>query len=461
MSSLPALNTLLNLKMAGNLAAASAPANSEYRALVCLYFAGGMDTYNVLVPHSDAEYTAYAATRGGTAKGLALAKETLLPLTPLASGGPDLALHPKLPGLRTLFNAGKAAFVANVGTLLEPLTPDQYNDGSRRSPLGLFSHSDQTEQWQTGTSDIRSPRGWGGRAADLLHSLNGNQQVSMNISLAGGNVWQSGEDIFAYTIGTDGATGLAGYDPSATDPFDTTTIRTRAIDRQLALAYQHLLTEEFADRKHAAIDTYQSFNDATSKVKLPTSVNFNEINNYLGAQLKMVAQTIGAASVLGHKRQTFYVEIGGWDMHSKLLQGMNDNLPPVDEAIKAFYDCLAAMKLDGQVTTYSASDFARTLSSNGDGTDHAWGGNHFVFGGNVHGGAIYGTYPSIVTGSDNPLDVDENGRLIPTTAVDLYFAELALWLGVAKSDLSTVLPNIGTFYKPPFSDTNSPMGFLA
>ena len=292
MSSLPALNTLLNLKMAGNLAAASATPASEYRALVCLFFTGGMDTYNVLVPYGNTEYADYAATRGGTTKGLALAKETLLPLTPAASGGPDLALHPKLPGLRTLFNSGKAAFVANVGTLLEGVTVDQFNNGKGRFPLGLFSHSDQIEQWQTGTSDIRSSRGWGGRAADVLHSLNSKQQVSMNISLSGGNVWQSGEDIFAYTVDTGGATRLAGYDPNATDPGDTTTIRTRAIDRQLALTYQHLLTEEFASRKRAAIETYQLFNDATSKVTLPASVNFNETNNYLSAQLKMVASPV-------------------------------------------------------------------------------------------------------------------------------------------------------------------------
>ncbi len=451
MSSLPVLNTMLNLKMAGQLAAASTPPSGEYRALVCLFFAGGIDSFNVLVPRSSTEYGQYQTVRGA----LSLPQNGLLPLNPTTSPGLDLGLHPALPGLQNIFNTGKAAFVANVGTLLEPVTPDQFNNGVGRYPLGLFSHSDQIEQWQTGTSDIRSSRGWGGRAADVLVG-GARQDVSMNLSLSGGNVWQSGEEVFAYTVGTDGATPLYGYDPGDGDPTDITAIRTRAVDRQLALAYQHLLTEEFASRKRSAIDTYQLFNAATDHITLPAGIDFNEDNSYLGAQLQMVAKTIKAHAALGHTRQTFYVEIDGWDMHSKLISGQAEQLPPVDAAITAFYNCLKAMTLDGNVTTFSASDFARTLSSNGDGTDHAWGGNHFVFGGAVQGQKIYGSYPSLV--EDGPLDVGR-GRFIPTTAVDLYFAELALWLGVPKSSLTTVLPNIGKFYDP--TSTDSPMSFLA
>ncbi len=449
MSSLPVLNTMLNLKMAGQLAAASTPPSGEYRALVCLFFAGGIDSFNVLVPRSSTEYGQYQTVRGA----LSLPQNGLLPLNPTTSPGLDLGLHPALPGLQNIFNTGKAAFVANVGTLLEPVTPDQFNNGVGRYPLGLFSHSDQIEQWQTGTSDIRSSRGWGGRAADVLVG-GARQDVSMNLSLSGGNVWQSGEEVFAYTVGTDGATPLYGYDPADDDPTDITAIRTRAVDRQLALAYQHLLTEEFASRKRSAIDTYQLFNAATDHITLPAGIDFNEDNSYLGAQLQMVAKTIKAHAALGHTRQTFYVEIDGWDMHSKLISGQAEQLPPVDAAITAFYNCLKAMTLDGNVTTFSASDFARTLSSNGDGTDHAWGGNHFVFGGAVQGQKIYGSYPSLV--EDGPLDVGR-GRFIPTTPVDLYFAELALWLGVPKSSLATVLPNVGSFY----NGSGSPMGFLS
>lgn len=450
MSSLPVLNTMLNLKMAGNLAAASAPANDEYRALVCLFFSGGIDSFNVLVPRSTSEYQDYKTIRGT----LALDKAALLPINPTVSAGLDLGLHPGLPGLQSLFEDGSAAFVSNVGTLLEPVTKQQFDDDTGRFPLGLFSHSDQIEQWQTGTSDIRSSRGWGGRVGDVLHSLNSLQTVSMNMSLSGGNVWQSGEEVFAYTVDPyQGAISLDGYDPSNDDPSSITAIRTRAVDRQMALAYQHLLTEEFASRKRSAIETYQLFNSATN---VDLTVDFNRDNNYLGAQLERVAKAIKAHSALGHNRQTFYVEIGGWDMHSQLIKGQAEGLPPVSEAILAFDNCLKAMNLHNQVTTFTASDFGRTLSSNGDGTDHAWGSNQFVFGGAVNGRKIYGQYPSLV--EDGPLDVGR-GRFIPTTPVDLYFAELALWLGVAKSDLSTVLPNIGSFYSP--TSGSSPMGFLA
>ncbi|MDB6072463.1 MAG: hypothetical protein JWO89_103, partial [Verrucomicrobiaceae bacterium] len=450
MSSLPVLNTMLNLKMAGNIAAASAPNTTEYRALVCLFFSGGMDSFNVLVPRSSAEYEEYKTVRGT----LALAKNSLLPLTPTLSPGVDLGLHPALTNLKTLFDGGKAAFVSNVGTLLEPVTKTQFDDGGGRFPLGLFSHSDQVEQWQTGTSDIRSPRGWGGKAADVLRSLNNTQTVSMNMSMSGGNVWQSGEEIFAYSIDPyQGAVSLDGYDPSNDDASSITAIRTRAVDRQLALDYQHLLTQEFASRKRSAIDTYQLFNAATDH-DLPAGSNFNRDNNYLGAQLERVAKAIAAHSALGHTRQTFYVEIGGWDMHSKLIAGQNESLPPVSEAILAFDNCMKALNLHNNVTTFTASDFGRTLSSNGDGTDHAWGGNQFVFGGAVNGNHIYGQYPSLVEGG--PLDVGR-GRFIPSTPVDVYFAELALWLGVPKSELATVLPNISGFYDP--MSSSSPMGF--
>ena len=463
MSSLPVLNTLLNLKLAGNLAAASAPANSDYRALVCLYFGGGIDSFNVLTPRSNAEYATYAKVRDK----LALPQASLLPINPLTDPGLQLGLHPKLPGLQGLFENQNAAFIANVGTLLDTtVTVDQFNNGGGKFPLGLFSHSDQTEQWQTSTPDIHSSQGWGGRVADALHSLNSKQAVSMNISLSGGNIWQSGENIFAYAVGPDQATPLTDFDPTVTDssnpnynPGSVTYARTLAVTRQLNLSYQHLLTEEFAGRRHSAIDTYQLYNNATSKVTLPSTVNFNEANNYLGYQLQMVAKAIAAHSDLGHVRQTFYVEIDGWDMHSKLIAGLNDpqyGLPAVNEAITAFYSCLATLGLDKNVTTFSASDFARTLSSNGDGADHAWGSNQFVFGGAVNGKQIYGQYPDLA--ENGPLDVGR-GRFIPTTPVDVYFAEMALWLGVSKSDLPLVLPNIGKFYDP--TSLASPMGFLA
>ncbi|MCB1088294.1 MAG: DUF1501 domain-containing protein, partial [Verrucomicrobiae bacterium] len=232
---LPAWNTLLNLRLAGSLAAAD-PTPGDYRSLVCVFFPGGIDSFNLLVPRGDAEHAEYATVR----KDLALPKEELLPIVPTVDPGLTLGLHSGLSGIQTLFGEGKAAFLANVGTLVAPMSKAEFYEGSVPAPLGLFSHSDQIEQWQTSQADVRSARGWAGKAADLLKSLNASQMVPMNISLAGTNVWQSGQDTVEYSVGPEGAESLTGYDPAETSPWSLTPIRTQAIDQQLATSYDHL-----------------------------------------------------------------------------------------------------------------------------------------------------------------------------------------------------------------------------
>lgn len=448
MGSLPLLNTLLNLKLAGSLAAAE-PAPTDYRALVCLFFPGGMDSYNLLVPRGAAEYAEYAAIR----KNLALPQASLLPITPAPGAGLELGLHPGMAGLQTLFGEGKAAFVANVGTLIEPVTRIGYDEGSASVPLGLFSHSDQIEQWHTSMPDVRSARGWAGRAADILHSLNSLDTVSMNISLSGGNIWQSGQNILEYTVGPDRAEGLYGYDPTNTDEWSLTPIRSRAIETQLSATYGHLLTQAFQDKKLDAMEAYTLFNAATD-ITLPTSVVWPA--GYLSGLLQMVARSIAGHAALGHTRQTFFVQYGSWDHHDEVLINMDGQISALSASVTAFYRTLEALGMQDNVTLFTASDFARTLTSNGEGSDHAWGGNHTVVGGAVQGGRIYGQYPSLY--EDNPLDVGR-GRIIPTTSVDAYFAELALWLGVPKSSLPLVIPNINRFFDTGGSGT--PLGFLA
>jgi uncharacterized protein (DUF1501 family) len=439
---------LLNLKFAGDVAAA-APGPNDYRALVCLFFSGGIDSFNLLTPRGDAEYQEYKTIRTD----LALAKESLLPIDPTNLSGLQLGLHPGLTAVKQRFDSGKAAFVANVGTLIEPVTRAQYDLGAGRYPLGLFSHSDQIEQWQSGVSNVRASRGWGGRAADLIYQLNGNNNVSMNISLAGSNLWQSGDNVYEYSIAASGAEGLSGYDLSAVPEFDSRAHVTRGINSQLALDYQHLLTKAFSQKKRSALDAYELFDQATS-ADLPASITFPE-QNYIADQLKMVAKSINGRNALGHKRQTFFINIGGWDHHDEVLNDMGEMVPLVDAAIGAFFNALDALGLSDQVTLFTASDFGRTLTSNGEGSDHAWGGNHMVIGGAVSGNKIYGQYPELY--EDNPIDLGR-GRIVPTTAVDLYFAELALWLGVPKSSLSLVLPNITNFYS--LSSASNPLGFL-
>ncbi len=446
-SSLPILSTLLNLKLAGNVAAA-APAPGEFRALVCLFFSGGIDSFNLLVPRGISEYAEYAGIRGD----LALPRSGLLPITPTNTPGIELGLHPGMSGIQSLFEAGKAAFIANVGTLVEPVTKAQYFDDSGKFPLGLFSHSDQIEQWQTSMPDVRSARGWAGRAGDLLQSLNSNPQVSMNISLAGSNVWQSGESVYEYAVGPDGAATLQGYDPDETSPWSITPIRTRAVDGQLALQYQHLITEAFSAKKRSAMDAFQLFNTATD-IALPSSVVFPTGN--LSAQFQRVAKSIAGHSALGHTRQTYFINVGGWDHHDEVLNNMNGMVPPVSACVTAFFAALAELGLDNSVTLFTSSDFGRTLTSNGAGSDHAWGSIQFVAGGAVAGRKVYGQFPSLY--ENNPLDVGR-GRLIPTLSVDEYFAELALWFGVPKSSLDLVLPNISRFYS--LASAANPVGFL-
>ena len=447
-SSLPILNTLLNLKLAGQVAAASS-GSTDYRALVCLFLSGGIDTFNVLVPRGTSEYADYQAVR----EAIALPRESLLPINPTGLTGLQLGLHPGLTGVKTMFDAGAAAYVANVGTLVQPVTKDDYNNLTKPLPLGLYSHSDQVEQWHTSTPNIRSPKGWGGRMGDILKSLNTLDTVSMNISLTGSNIWQSGESVFEYTVSTDGAISLDGYDQTTSDQWSTVPIRTRAVDSQLGFTYQHLLTDAFAAKKRGAMDAYALFNSAT-KVTLPESVTFPHSD--LAQQFQMIAKTVAGHTALGHSRQTFFVEYGGWDHHDNLINQQAAMLPEVDAALKAFFDCLTALGLQNNVTLFTASDFARTLTTDSDGADHAWGGNHLVMGGAVNGNRIYGSYPSLVL--DSSVDVGR-GRLIPQVAVDSYFAELALWLGVPKSQLSAVLPNIGAFYDT--QGSSPPLGFMS
>ncbi|MEO0794315.1 MAG: DUF1501 domain-containing protein [Verrucomicrobiota bacterium] len=436
-------STLLNLRMANTAAAQSVAPAGDYKALVCLFLAGGADSYNFLVPHGQTEYDQYAQVRAD----LALPRADLLPLTPAQSIGMDLGLHPGLAELQTMFQDGNLAWVSNVGTLIEPVTLQQYENELVNLPLGLYSHADQIKQWQTSIPQNGEAIGWGGRTADLLHSLNNNERISMNISIAGSNTWQNGNNTFQYTIGTNGSQGLDRYDWD----WNAYPARGAAIDSQMDLEYQNLFKKTFVQSNRNALEAHEQFSAAVEGISFTTEFP----DNYLGAQLHMVARTIAARELLGMRRQTFFVQFGGWDHHDEVLNNMAGMAPVISQSVGAFFSALAEINEVDNTTLFTASDFGRTLTSNGEGSDHAWGGNHFVAGGAVNGQNIYGTYPELYQG--NTLDTGR-GRLIPTTSVDEYFAELALWFGVSPQDLSTVLPNIGNFYTP---GANGPIGMMS
>ncbi len=470
-SAIPLLNTLLNLRLCSSIASAAAPAAGEYRALVCIFQSGGNDSFNMLTPYSGPSstaansYTEYATSRAD----LALAQNQLIQVTPDNTPGRTFGVHGGMPNLANLFSTGKAAFVANVGTLIEPvMNRTQANNASKRLPLGLYSHSDQIEQWQTSVPHSRSGVGWAGKMMDLIKNVNPGQSLSMNISTDGSNVWQTGTTDAEYAVdpGNDqdatsgGAVALDGYEAAFNANNENTNITSAAIDSQLAQDYTNLLQQTFQKKRRTAQDAYAIYAAATAPA-LPGNITFP--NTIVGRQLRQVARAIMGRSALGAVRQTFFVNRGGWDHHSDTKAQQAAMLPEIDDALGAFWTQLGALGVQANVTIFSASDFGRSLTSNTLGSDHAWGGNHYIVGGAVAGKKIYGTYPSLALNPDsgpekNPLDTGR-GRLIPTTSCDQFFAEMALWLGVPAGSLPLILPNIGNFYST--SSGTPPLGFLA
>ncbi|MEO1518936.1 MAG: DUF1501 domain-containing protein [Bacteroidota bacterium] len=441
-------STLFNLGMAnaaaGRTVKSQGANGNDYKALVCILLAGGNDSFNMLVPMENAAYADYSTTRSN----LALARNSLLALNPSGANQPSLGLHPAMPEVHQLFDSGRLAFVSNVGTLVEPTTLAQFTNGSANLPLGLFSHADQIQQWQTSVPQSRSAYGWGGRVADILQSMNNNQNISMNISLSGRNVFQSGNQSAEYTIrpsGT-GSIGIDGY--KGTSALDQ--IKTSAIDNLMEQQYTDIFKRTYAGVVRNAQDTHELFSAAVGNVNLSTSFS----PSFLSQSMNMVARTIAARDRLDVCRQTFFITFGGWDHHDEVLNNQNAMLAVVSKALGEFNAAMEELGVADQVTTFTISDFARTLTSNGNGTDHAWGGNVLVMGGDVKGGQIYGQYPSLALG--NSLDVG-NGVLIPTLSTDEYFAELAQWFGATSTQLQDIFPNLLNFYTP---GAAPPIGFM-
>lgn len=485
------VSTLLNLRLAAAAAAQDLPlaadAPDDYRALVCLFLAGGQDSYNFLAP-AGAEHAAYATTRGGVYSatgnptGLALDRTALLALPAAAYAPLLLGLHPSTGGLHDLFTRGKLALVANVGTLVERTTKAQYTGLTAKLPRGLYSHSDQQQQWHTAIPTESRLRGWAGLAADLLHAGNADRRIGMNLSLSGNNVWQSGRTLYPYSVSasasvnsggtvahTGGAVALSDYSNTAVGDTSRTAARTAAVNGLLAQHYENLLEQTFASNFRDSLDSSALYSAALAAVpvlatKFPGETGYSADPAYvpgadparnLAAQLKQVVRSIAVRGEVGHRRETFFINYGGWDHHDEVIATQAAMLDIVSRCLAAFYAALEELGVQDQVTLFSASDFGRTLTSNGNGSDHAWGGNHFVLGGAVNGGRVYGAYPDLALGGSEI--VTGRGVTIPSLSVDEYFAELALWLGVSPGRLAEVLPRIATFYLP---GATGPLGMM-
>ncbi len=461
LSSTSLLNTILNLKLTNSAMAASGD-TTGYKALVCVFLLGGIDSFNVLTPYDQTEYNSYSTIRGN----LALPREDLLEI-PDAPSSRSYGLHPGMSELKELYDLENLGFVANVGSLVEPTDKSNYSSGAKL-PLGLFSHSDLIRHWQTSIPQSRSQiTGWGGRMADILSdTVNLDATISMNIALNSVNVFETGMSVVPYVVGSGGATVLSGYTgtPSGTGQ---TAIYSRISNDILTDTYADLLEKTYAQSQRGAIDAAVEFNNVTNAVQNGLTggefdVPFPKLSNgnytSLAGQLRRVALSIGARSDLNHSRQIFFVSMGGWDHHDELLNNQAGMLPQVSQALYAFYKATEQLGVASDVVTFTASDFARTLQSNGNGSDHAWGGNHIVMGGGVNGGRLYGQYPGTLAAGSS-LDLGR-GRQIPTTSVDEYNAELACWFGVPNdNNLEAILPNIRNFFAS--GGSSGPLGFLS
>ncbi len=408
---------------------ALAQAATGYKALVCVFLYGGNDANNTVIPFDTAGYQSYSAIRGP----LALAQNTLLPL----SSAPNFALNPNLPDIQTLFNNKNAAIIANVGTLVQPLTRAQFLAG-QTAPVNLFSHPDQQLEWQNAAASASTPTGWAGRIADALGSLyNGSAQIPMITSVAGDTLFCNGSGSTPVSV-SPGNLGAAACSEGSAE------CAARLQAAQALLTFNSGISLVQADDTIASnAYTYaKTLSDAVQSVS-PLQTVFPS-NNALAAQLKQIAQIIQVRAALGVERQIFFAGIGNFDTHGAQLPQQNGLLAQVSPALAAFYQATQELNLAGEVTTFTMSDFSRTFQPNSNsGSDHAWGSHHIVLGGAVQGGQIYGTFPTLALGG--PDDSGSNGRWVPSTGSVQYAATLAQWFGVSASQMATIFPNIGSF----------------
>lgn len=466
----------LNLAALGPAAAQSAPP-SDYKALVCIFLFGGNDATNMVLPTDADSWARYQAARNQGTQPIALlapgtAPDTnavrgtpaflggVLPIVPrtaqafpagtTGTGARTFALHPMLTGVQSLFAQGKAAVLTNVGTLIEPTTKAQYLGKLVALPRSLFSHNDQQSEWQSGGAE-GTQVGWAGRMGDLMASANGANSIFTAISASGNAVLLAGTSILQYQVSAAGAVGINGiggtslYGSSAAPAAMRTVITSPSSSSLFPADYAAVVARSIA--AGTTLNTALAGVTVAAPAQYTNPITGNLANNPLAAQLQTVMRIIAAAPALGVKRQVFFVSIGGFDTHAN-QNGVQPNLmAQLDHGLSYFYGSLAGLGLDNAVTAFTMSDFARTFTTNGLGTDHAWGSHHFIVGGAVKGGDVYNQFPTVgvdLAGFNNPNAVG-SGALIPTVSVDQYAATLGAWFGVAPADLATIFPNLAHF----------------
>ena len=432
----------------GLMADAAAQSANDYKALVCIFLYGANDHYNTVIPYDVPTHTNYYNIRKGTPTagtvydGIAIGRNSLsaTALSTALSDGRQMALNPEMSALKTLFENKRSSILMNVGPLVVPTSRTQYDNKSVPLPPKLFSHNDQQAYWQSSFQTEGGAKGWGGRAADLLMSNNSKSTLTC-ISINGNALFLSGQNAISYQMSSTGATTINA-------------IKGKSLfgSANCAAALQTLITQQsplpmasdYTTVTKRALDTYDGI---VAAIGATASASMNALfpssaTNTLSAQLKMVARMIEQQATFGMKRQVFMVGMGGFDLHDFLATQHPPLLQKLSSAMKEFDDAMTSLGKGSQVTAFTASDFGRTLTSNGDGSDHGWGSHHFVMGGAVNGGTILGTAPEIGLTHNQQVG---SGRLLPSTAVDQLGAELAAWFGVSATDVKTVLPNAKNF----------------
>jgi uncharacterized protein (DUF1501 family) len=436
LQSVGALGALGSLGKFGEMNALAAAVNSNYRALVCIFLAGGNDGHNMVVPIAVPSvgegYSLYFQSR----QTLALAQGSL---QTIQNGGDTYGLHPNMPEMAALYNAGNAAIVANVGTLVKPISRTTYLQNNQADfPTQLYSHADQVNQWQTTVPNGSAFTGWGGLAEDTLAAQNAGAAFSPVTSTSGCGLFCTGQNTYASTIPVGGASNLVGA---------TTGNRIAAYQNMLAFDNGLKLVQAANTIFNRGVGFSKALTAALAAAKINTAFPVS----VLGQQLLTVAKVISIQATLGINRQVFFCQLGGFDTHGAQIGNQDPLLQDLSRSVSAFYTCLSQeLGADKDVVSFTASEFGRTLQPNSTaGTDHAWGSHHFLIGtgassgGSLRGGQFFGQFPSLALGGDN--DANGRGTLIPTTSVEQYAATIATWFGVTANNLPSVVPYIGNF----------------
>ncbi len=433
---------------------AHAANTTGYKALVCVFFFGGLDCHDLILPYDQSSYDQYAQLRASllAQQGSARERASLSPLSPVTGGvlqGRQVALPPEMPLLEGLFRGGKAAIVGNVGPLIEPTTRASFEGGAVRLPPRLFSHNDQQAVWQANQPE-GAQYGWGGLFADAVLASGANASLPQFTTITTEDVgpFLTGRRAVPYRVSTAGAARVDFLEDYYDGLSGERAELLEAVRNQLSAASyrgDHLLERDMATAFSGGLATNEAYDSARQQgASFPTSFPATP----LAAQLRAVAETINVRDRMFASRQIFFVGLGGFDTHDGQARALPALLSQIDGALSAFQTAMETLGLDRDVTLFTASDFGRTLAVNGDGTDHGWGGHQIVLGGAVKGGEIYGALPPPVLGHDAD---SGGGRLIPFVAVDNYAAELGRWFGLSESELSAALPGLGNFDPLPTS----------